>query len=537
VLYSKRYIQSLYLVRKTLIAIAFCVFAGQMLLGIGYENILSNLLALAAFVICCIVVFSHRNISVGAALSATVVFLMIFANSLAPMIGTLLEGHPIIETLTVPVQVFTHRLIFAGCLLFAHYISSSSSSLYIRLAVSAASRKLNTRVTLPANSLWAIAAIGLLSLFFKFLHPPEIIAKFLDGFSYLMLAPFLMLLPPYYSKALMKKQRLWLILFYLLQVAFSFAFNSRMAMVLPAGIVGAGWLLTLLTGQSIVNKKSIRTAIIRGLIGVALIGQFADLSTAILIERGARESRTGAEQFSATINRFFDKQAIADFQAESLELLQGVSAMQDWQENYVRNPFLARFIQVKFDDNCFYRIDSFHPSDFDVLREITFERIMVQLPQPILDLFSVKIDKKEVSSFSIGDEIDALSSGANGGFKTGSIPSHAFALFSWWYPVLLIIIYYLVFSIYNGFFTPFKIKSMELSKIPTLALLLTFTIYVSISLDGVDTLIGALLRGIIQLVLIYAIALWIVEKLKFPVNMFVKPGANDKQDLKVKQLI
>ena len=56
-------------------------------------------------------------------------------------------------------------------------------------------------------------------------------------------------------------------------------------------------------------------------------------------------------------------------------------------------------------------------------------------------------------------------------------------------------------------------------KTPTLALLLTFTIYVAISLDGVDVLLGALVRGIIQLVLMYAIALWVVKKLKFPAKL------------------
>jgi hypothetical protein len=55
-------------------------------------------------------------------------------------------------------------------------------------------------------------------------------------------------------------------------------------------------------------------------------------------------------------------------------------------------------------------------------------------------------------------------------------------------------------------------------KIPTLALLLGFTIYISISLDGVDVLAGTLLRGIIQIVLIYAMALWIIKQLKYPIH-------------------
>ncbi|WP_157741065.1 hypothetical protein [Mucilaginibacter xinganensis] len=503
---------------------------------------MSNLLALGAFVTACLVVFSYRNVSVGSALSATVVFLMISANSLAPMIGTLLEGNPITETLTVPVTVFTHRLTFAVCLLFAHYLAASSSSLAIRVAISQISRRLKIKVLIPPESLWVVGAIGLFAILLKFFHPPVVVSKILDGFAYLMPAPFLLMLPPYYSKARIKKEKVRLILYYLLQVVFSLVYNTRMAMVLPIGIVASGWLLTLLTGQTIVNQKTIQTGIIRGIVGLFLIGQFADFSTAILIERAQRDNRSGMEQLSATFNRFLDKKALANYHDEQLELLKGVLAEQEWQENYVRNPFLARFIQVKFDDNCLYRIASFSQTELDILREVTIQKVMIQLPQPVLDLFAIDIDKKYISSFSIGDEIDALSSGAEGGFKTGSIPSHAFALFYWAYPVVLVVLYYLIFSVYHGFFSPFKVRSMKGRQIPTLALLLGFTIYTNISLDGVDVLVGTLLRGIIQVILIYAIALWIIKQLKFPVNTKIsktksQPDTSSQPDVELDPLL
>ncbi|WP_170227734.1 hypothetical protein [Mucilaginibacter frigoritolerans] len=511
------------------------MFFGQMLLDVSPANIISNLFALTAFISGCIIVFSYRNISIGAALSATVVFLMISANSIAPMVGTLLEGNPIIESLVVPVQTFEHRLIFAFCILFAHYLSCSESSLYIRKGVSSLSRKLKSKITLPSKSLWIIGLIGLFAILLKTLHPPIIVSKLLDGFAYLMMAPFLMLLPPYYNRFFIKKQRIWLFLFYLVQVVFSFVYNTRIAMVQPIGIVVAGWLLTVLSGQTIVTQKSIKTGLIRGVIGIAVIGQFSDLSTAILIERGARENRTSSEQFKATVDRFFDKRAIADYKDQQVELTKGVSAEQEWQENYVRNPFLARFIQIKFDDNCLYRVGLFNNGDFDKLRAFTFDRIMVQLPQPVLSLFSIKVDKIKVSSHSVGDEIDNLATGAEvGGFKTGSIPTNAFALFSWWYPLFLALNYYLIFSIYHGFFSPFYLKSTSNIKVPTLALLLTFTIYFDISLDGVDALEGSLIRGIIQRVLIYAITLWILRKLRSPIDMFKARELDNKGELQLK---
>lgn len=535
-LYKKKYIESLKLVRKTLITIALCCFFGQILIDSSLENFVSNVLALSAFTLTCWVVFNHRNTSVGAALSATVVFLMVSANSIAPMLGTLIEGNPVIETLTVPVEVFSQRLLFTLCLLLAHYLSCSSSSLYLRLSVSGLSKKLSTKVVLPVKSLWFIGAIGLAALALKFLHPPLVVGKFLDGLNYLMTAPFLILLPPYNTRQEIKKQRIWLILYYFLQVVFSFVFNTRIAMVMPVGIVAAGWILSLLTGHVTVNKKTLQKGAIRGIVGLFILGNFADLSTAILIERGDRETRSGLDQAKATINTFMDKKAIADYHAEQEALLAGTLAGQDWQENYVRNPFLARFIQVKFDDNLFYRIQYLNDNDLAQVREVAYEKVMVNLPQPVLDLFGISIDKLYVNSFSIGDEIDALYSGADGGFKTGSIPSHAFALFSWFYPLVLIVIYYLIFSIYHGLFSPFYMKYIYGRQIPTLALLLTFTIYIDISLDGVDVLVGSLMRGIIQRVILYAIAIWIVKKCHFPIHMFKREAVNNDPKTTIKQL-
>ena len=82
-LYDKKYIESLNIVRKALTTIALCVFFGQMVIDLSAANILSNLMALTAFLLVCGAVFSRHNNGIGAALSATVIFLMISANSLA----------------------------------------------------------------------------------------------------------------------------------------------------------------------------------------------------------------------------------------------------------------------------------------------------------------------------------------------------------------------------------------------------------------------------------------------------------------------
>ncbi|QMU27430.1 hypothetical protein [Adhaeribacter radiodurans] len=529
--------QSLLLVRKALLILAAFTFAAQLLVDASEENLFSNLFALGAFVLTCFLIFHPRNSQMGTAFTSTTVFFIITANSLAPMLGTLLEGHPLTHTLLQPKETYFHRFIFALVLLVAQALAGLKFFLPMRYGMSQLGSVFKSRTFLPPAGVWGLGAIGFLAYLVKYLHLPNVIIKLLDGFGFLLWAPFLLLLSPY-SAYFSKPSVKWKIfIYYILQVGVSLAGNSRMGMVGPVAMVGAAWVVTLLLGRIKVNKKLIMRGITLGVTGLFLAGQFADLSTAILIERAQRSTRGKSEQLAATWERFLDKEALVNYRNEYLLLLSEGKADEEWQENYVVNDFIGRFIQIKYDDNCFNRILGFDDADIGTLKETSKNLIIATLPEPFLQPLGFNIDKEFLNSFSTGDLIEAISGrGDLGGFRVGSIPAHAYALFGWLYPLILVLIYCIIFILFQGLFSFYGSRLKTWYGVSTLGLLIVFTIFVNISTDGISTPIGMILRASWQIMIIYHLALWFVSRIgKVPIDSSDKqfPSKTDHNNLSI----
>ncbi len=513
-----QYKQSLFLVRKYLIGLAVFAFAGQLLLDRSIENTIANLLAFLTFVTTSLIIIHPRTGRVGPAFTGAIIFLSISSNSLAPMFGTLLEGHSLTYTLLQPMETYFHRSLFALVLLFAHLLAGGLRS-PIKYGMSRLGANAGSKILLPSKSIWALGLFGMVILFLKFLSLPITLSKFLDGFGFLLYAPFLLLLSPYSQYANGRIERVKLLVFYSFQIGMALLFNSRMGMVAPIAVVAGGWIFNLFLGMQVINTHIIKKGLKVGLIGLLLLSQFVDLSTAILIERAHRSTRDATEQLIATFERFLNKESLAQFRKLEELSNKGTKSNSVWQENYVSNPFLSRFILIKSDDNCFYRVSFFRDSEVNALKEVTLKKILVLLPDPLLQQLGITIDKKYIGSFSIGDKIEELSGGASLGSRlTGSNIAHSYALFGWGYFPVLLALYYLIFSFFQGLFSPLNKQPVLFSGISTLALLLIFKLYTDISLDSISNIVAVILRGIWQTLFIYFIALWILKKMGFPIK-------------------
>ncbi len=517
--------RSLVLVRNALIVMGCLAFAAQCVLDASRENLLSNLLCLAAFVPTCLMVFRLRNACDGAAFTAAVVFLNVFGNSLLPMLGTLLEGHLLTHTLQVPLETFTHRWLFALTLLAAHFCAGSALLRKARAALGRLTDVLHVRSLVSPRGLWALGGIGLLASFLKpFLVPGSVPVKVLDGFGFLSFAPFVLLVPPYWCLRGGPSRLILLGLLYGVHVAVAIAANSRMGFVGPIATVASAWLVTFLAGHTAVDGRTVRRGAVLAVIGLAALGQLRDLSTALLIERAYRSERPALEQALATWNRFLNKEALAAYDLERDEL-EGESAEDSWQENYVRNPFLGRFIQVKFDDTLFVRLKEYTAEDIVTLKSVSYGKVLAQIPDPILRGLRFDVDKLFLNSFSTGDLMEVLSGrGFLGGFRTGSVLAHAYALFGWIYPALLFGMVTTFFFLAQAVAIPdARVVSLGL-RATTFALVYGFPFFLSFSLDGLDSLAGMLVRGIWQVLLLYGFSVTAVS--------MVVPGARLRGNLR-----
>lgn len=490
------------------------LFTLQIIIDTSFENIISNISSEAAFIFTCLSVFNYQNNRTITTnfLSATI-FLIVSSNSLAPMIGTLLEGHSLVYSLFVPVETYFNRFIYAICLLIAYGLSTSKNSFALSNFFVQINRSLKVSAYLPSRIVWYLGLVGLFVFLLKFAGLPEAVEKFFEGFGFLLYFPFILIVPPY---SLLKKNQLernLLIGYFLIMVLISFISNSRMALIAPIGTICGAWLISFFAGLSVVTEKLLIRALTFAVLGVFLIGVFSDLSTAILITRGSRSTNTVEEQISGTIEKFNDKEALENYRLQQISISQiDFSVNLDWKENYLRNPILARFVQIKFDDNLFYRISKLSPENIEELRQKTIDKILAVFPTPIMNILQITVDKKVVNTYSTADLIDTLSGNNSlGFFLTGSLPAHSYALFGWWYPFVITFIYYLIFSIFGALLKGGKFENAD--KISSISFLLSFYLFLNISLDGFNILMNMLIRGVWQLITLYYIAIYFIKKI------------------------
>jgi hypothetical protein len=504
-------IQNLKIVRDILTNGAIVCFLLQILVDLNLTNVICCSLALAAFLLTNYAVLNIRNRSFVNAFPASIIFFIVSANSIAPLGGTLLEGNSLRSNLEYPIDTFLHRFIFSLILIICLYLTHSKLNSSLVFLNEFAERIKINRLYSP-RIVWILGLLSLVIFFFKFLPLPVTISKFLDGFGFLLWGPFILLFPPYPTNTNSKTTKRWLLVYYIIMVILSFITNSRMGMIGPIIFVAMSYLMVFLTGRIEINKKIFTKFFIIGIIGFVGMGILADISTAMLIERAYREDRGMLDQISATFNTFNNKEKLDETRLFLLNKNDNLSS-QDWKEDYISNGFISRFVQIKFDDNCFTRIYGFSPAAKEKLVEVSIDKLLVVFPSPILDILGLNVDKLYVNSYSMGDMIDVLSGhGFLGGLKTGSIIAHAYGVFGWWYPFVILILFFLIFRTYQYLICRSS-NLIKYNNISTLSLILPFYLFTTISLDNISSVAAILIRGVWQTILIYFIALYIANKI------------------------
>ena len=502
--------QDLLLVRRGLISFASVMMALQWIVEFSLENILINGQAFAAFALACFAILRPINRYAGAPLTAAAVLMAVSANSIVPMLGTLLEGHSLTYTLKSPVETYAHRLLFAFSIIGAHHFALRSS--WAKSPLGRILKRIHVRDLIPPEKLWIVGGIGFLTLFLRWSIGgvlPVPVLKFLEGCNFLPYAIFILLVPPYLSRTM--RRPLWVLGILLAYIAFvAVGVTSRMALVGPIAAIAFGWLVALLAGYAHVNLRLLK----RGLIALPLIllvmGQFNDFSDAILIERAYRNERSWGENLSATWSTFRDKEKLDRHTLAKEKNAQSENRIV-WRENYIRNPFLSRFTTIKFDDNILRDLDRLSSESIRKIRQVTWQKIVALVPSPALSFIHPGFNKEEVNSFSMGDFI-ALQQGSatHTSFLTGSMVAHSYIFFGWAYPFALFGLYSVLFILYQTGGAGVACSKQVAMPISTFALLLPFQLFLSLNFEGWHLIAGGLLRGFWQLILIYGTSCFFV---------------------------
>ena len=324
--------------------------------------------------------------------------------------------------------------------------------------------------------------------------------RFLLGYVPFTVAPFLIPLrsPLLGDYSQLKGSSASLVIYTPLLIVVAMANNAR-------GTFSTGFLtlilcigIAVLSGNLRITRKLVMRGIVFSLLGLPLFSTLSDLATAMVIARDERSNVSSLELIDITLANFQDKNLIEDRRRREAAISGG-----DYNENYVSNPILARFVYTKFADVNMMNALSLSDAQAAEIRKSTWTRVLAMLPTPILNLLHIEVDKTDIE-FSSGDVYSYIARGLElGSYTTGSEVPDGLTIFGFlFWPVLsvLLLIQFIVYDAMSAFDEGGRLR---VSAIALLNIVPIFT--VGVMQESVSNQVGMIVRGIPQLILLYLI--------------------------------
>lgn len=417
----------------------------------SYENIVATLLILGST--CVLYEYLERSQAiVNEPISSLMLIGFNWTTTWVAFVAQTLSGLGVVHLLRTPMATFG---ILSGLLLLAigtHWV-------YRHLAATMALRQwVAQRVYCPLGALeaphvwavWAMASVGALATLRGYAEFGDVNGKLFQAMGFLQWLPFA--IPLYYKKwgrdyCDMRVQTPLLIAFVVILAAIGLVRNARQLMLIGPFQGALTYLLMVVHDKQAVTRKTMVQALgvmVAGLIGISAL---ADFTAAMAVARDKRETLSGVQIMKETFAVLKEPEKLDRYRTQ-LEL---AAKLDVYDEAYLRNPMLARLSETKFHDNMLFYALNFGDGEAQQIWAMSSEKLLLALPQPVLDALNIKIDKAR-NMFSMGDYYRYLNEGevGLGGFATGSIWADMLSMFGVWMPFVAVGLFLLVFLTFDS---------------------------------------------------------------------------------------
>lgn len=509
-----------------LVAIPLITMA-QVAVGGDEKNFLCAL-AVAGSAMLTVFVMLRWNLLVDYPVSTLQVLGFMVTTQFFPLLAMLLEFKPIVFNLIEPSRTFlwiaaTQLTLLAahGIYRHFHFLLALRDLLAVRVF-----KRIGLYQRPGALQLWMMGVIGLMAMVYIYwfrireqgaagMAETGALTKFIWGFIPFAYAPMLLPILGAFSFDRFRIggfQMLCVLGYTGLVLLVALGRNSRGAFAIAIATLAAAAFIAFLYGRF--SPKWLRGVGLPLVVGGALLGLwlFVDLSTAMQMVRKNRLTVSASEMIVQSFAAMTDRGKLARYR----ELGQGYG-MGGWSEHYSSNPVFNRFTPIKFHDNGFWLAQKLRERDIAELRNFTRQKAWAILPGPVLKVFGVHVNKVFVSMLSVGDYMFIKGTGILfGGYRTGSLVAHGVTVFGFAYPIMLIMLAMVLFSMSDalageggrvrralrGGMTRSDQGQMYVS---VLLLLNIYGVALAFSAESMVDLLMMIVRGFLQMAFLYLI--------------------------------
>jgi len=443
-------------------------------------------------------------------LSSFVLLGIVIVKSVGPLLFTAFEGHALIYNLTLPLRLFGQLLLLAVVAIVSHWLYRQQHWLQqLRWGLARGLGLLAITEPLSRPAVLLLAALGASGWAASIALEPGSIdeplpVKLAEAFTLLSSVLVVLVCRPLVQERFRSLRPLDLQLLgagLAVLLVISFAVNLRSVFAVPLLSLVLALLLEGLFGLIRFQLKVLLPLLLVMVLGMPFL---SDLATTIVLTRDYRSTTGAAEMVSMTLQQLGRRDELAERRQQDRE-----AGSNDWDEVYLDNVFLARFCNLKFDDNALALEQQITPHGRQLMRSYYADRLIATAPRQLLSLFGIANDDKiEINGRSFGDELYALTSGdpyARGGFRTGHFIGSDWVVFGWWSLPLLVLVLLPLFAMVDALQArPSGSLLLNPLVITQLVPLLTLS-----NSESLVSFLQLMLRVVPQVVLTYAVAAWV----------------------------
>lgn len=439
-------------------------------------------------------------------------------SSLAALIVQTFAWKPITFNLEAPVATFFFLALLQIWAVALHWFYAQSR--VMRIATTAIRQRMFAPLGLyhspTKGQLWWMGLLGSFASWYTNADRwgednfGDIAFKLLAGLSQLSVAPFLIPIASYLIDPPDQKRSVnWLALtaYCALTLYIALARNSRGVFAVNVLTVLICFAIAVVIGRFILTRRRVIWLAVAILLSPVPAGILSDLATAMVIARDDRSDISSQDLVFSTIGTYFDGEALQSRQEADRILAEG-----SYNEIYVDNPLLARFVATKYIDHNIALGLSLSATGEGLARENTVNQLLLLLPTPVLNLFAPELDKSS-SAFSSGDYYNFLVTGDElGGYRTGSSIADGFVVLGAFYVVVFATFALANFMIGDALTIQTQNGHVLLSALACICIVRFFMN--GLMDESVAVQAGNFVRALPQTVLLYALMFWLTRGVK-----------------------
>lgn len=384
---------------------------------------------------------------------------------LFPMPVMLIEGKSMDFNLRLPIETFLHQAIFVTTIVVTHsfyaFIFNKKTPLKNFL--------IKTGFYFQPSNLfiWCTSVIGAFFMAYNFFIFGALGADVSDRgllfyigniFSQYVWMPVLILLPHFRFGVSGEDKKNYPYVFIYIAIIFLIAISSNMRTLVFGGfvtvvsLVFVGFLLGFYDFKSLFG---LRKVIIYVISIFFFGGAVVDLGYAMVAVRGDRNAMSASELISETLKIYNDKNLLKEVKQASKvgDDVFDVKTFK-WDEDYIDNIIVNRYINFKISDNSIFYAKEIGFGNSYVQEEF-YSQIAALFPNVMLKLIDYDVSKKnDTASYSIGDYVYSVAvnnQSVLGSFVISSMPGIGLAIFGYWYPVIVFALFVPIFFMFDSF--------------------------------------------------------------------------------------